>query len=341
MGDATDIARMLAVRVPELVLELLPNGCRVGAEWRVGSVAGERGQSLAVRLSGARAGVWADFGGSEKGDALDLVGAVLYAGDKRQALIWARRWLGLSQTDAAHPVRPAPPAPAIAQQDDSAEIHRAIAVRMFEAAQPSLRDTPALAYLKNRGIDLSELGRQPRSLRFAPSLWNRESDRSWPALVAAVTNGKGEHMATHRTWLAKDAGGVWHKAPLATPKMSIGHVTGGAIPLWRGTSRTPLAMAPAGEAVAIAEGIETALSVVMACPELRVMSAVSLSNMRAVVLPPAVRTVIVCADNDTDNLQAADALRRAVAHFAAEGRIVKVATPSIGSDFNDVLRSAT
>jgi putative DNA primase/helicase len=69
-----------------------------------------------------------------------------------------------------------------------------------------------------------------------------------------------------------------------------------------------------------------------------VLSAVSLSNMARVVLPPAVRTVILCADNDGDNAGAARALQRAVDHFAAEGRNVKIALPPIGKDFNDTLQ---
>ncbi len=89
----------------------------------------------------------------------------------------------------------------------------------------------------------------------------------------------------------------------------------------------------------IAEGIETALSVAIACPELRVLSAVCLGNMARVVLPAAIGTVILCADNDGDNPAAARGLARAVAHFAGGGRAVRVARSPIGKDFNDALRA--
>lgn len=52
---------------------LLPDGKRDGSEWRAGSVHGEAGKSLGVRLTGSRAGAWKDFAESGKGgDLLDL-----------------------------------------------------------------------------------------------------------------------------------------------------------------------------------------------------------------------------------------------------------------------------
>ena len=58
-------------------------------------------------------------------------------------------------------------------------------------------------------------------------------------------------------------------------------------------------------------------------------------RLRAVELPDAVREVIIAADNDEPGEKAAlDAAQR----FLAEGRRVKIARPSKGSDFNDLLR---
>jgi len=340
--DAADIARMLGQRAASLVAELLPAGKRDGAEWRCGSVAGEPGRSLAVHLSGTKAGLWADFASDERGDALDLVAAVLYRGDTRAALAWSRRWLGVADAAAPEPQRAAPaPAADAPDAEAEAEAMRGVARRIFLSGQRTLRGTPAAAYLAARGIDLAELGRQPRALRFCAGLRNKESGRTWPALVAAVVNAAGEHVATHRTWLVRDAAGIWRKAPLGEPKMSIGSVTGGAIRLWRGASGKPLRDAPEGETVVIAEGIETALSVAIACPELRVLSAVSLSNMARLVLPPAVGTVILCADNDGDNAKARRAFESAVAHFLAEGRTVRVARSPVGKDFNDALQAVS
>ena len=339
--DAGDVARMLAQRAPALALELLPAGRRDGAEWRVGSLAGERGASLGVHLHGNRAGVWCDFASGERGDALDLVAAVLYAGDKGQALRWARVWLGLADERAPNARRRAAPAAPPAKPDPEAAARSRAAQRLFLSAEPALAGTPAAAYLLARGIDLAELGRQPRSLRFHPGLTNRESGRNWPALVAAVTNQAGAMIAVHRTWLHQVDDGHWTKAPLAAPKMALGGFAGGCIRLWRGGSGKPLAHAPIGETVVIGEGIETCLSVAIYCPELRVLCAISLSNMAGIVLPAAVQNVILAADNDGDNAVARRALQAAINHFAAAGRVVRVARSPLGKDFNDALRMET
>jgi hypothetical protein len=64
-------------RLPELLARLLPGGRAVGAEWHAGSLRGERGDSLRVRLRGERAGVWCDFATGERGgDPVGLAAAV-------------------------------------------------------------------------------------------------------------------------------------------------------------------------------------------------------------------------------------------------------------------------
>ena len=63
--------------------------------------------------------------------------------------------------------------------------------------------------------------------------------------------------------------------------------------------------------------------------------------MPSVALPPAVRHVILCADNDGGNAGAAALLQRAVDRFAAEGRTVRIARSPFGKDFNDCLAAET
>lgn len=68
---ATEIAALLSRQVDGVVRLLLPNGRRVGQEWRVGSVDGEAGKSMGVHLTGDKAGVWLD---GETGQSGDLIG---------------------------------------------------------------------------------------------------------------------------------------------------------------------------------------------------------------------------------------------------------------------------
>lgn len=51
---------------------LLPGGKKVGPEYEAGSVNGEAGKSLKVKLTGNKAGVWSDFATGEAGDLIDL-----------------------------------------------------------------------------------------------------------------------------------------------------------------------------------------------------------------------------------------------------------------------------
>lgn len=70
---ASEIASRLADRAESVCRWLLPNGKLRSGEWCVGSTGGEAGDSCKVRVTGERAGVWADFAGDAKGDLLDLI----------------------------------------------------------------------------------------------------------------------------------------------------------------------------------------------------------------------------------------------------------------------------
>lgn len=207
------------------------------------------------------------------------------------------------------------------------------ALGLWLGAQPRLAGTPVETYLRGRGIALAELGRQPRALRFHPGLWHEPSQRHWPAMVAAVTDLAGRHVATHRTWLELLEDGRVRKAPVERAKMVLGGYAGAAIRLARGASGRPLAEAPEGETVDLTEGIEDGLSVACAAPECRVLAALSLSNLGTVALPPTVAAVRLWLQNDTNNraLLAGD---RAISQHLAAGR--RVLLPDIPSDFKDV-----
>lgn len=338
---AADVAAALAGQMERLAPELLPTGRRDGPHWRCGGVDGSPGQSLAIHLRGDKAGVWHDFATGEAGDALDLVAATRFRGDLKGALEWAREWLGIGDgRPLPPPVRRAPERAAATEAAEQAERRRK-ALALFLSGKEGIGSTPVADYLTGRGIILAELGRVPRALRWHPEVWCREAGGSLPAMLAAITDCAGQHVATHRTWLARDDAGAWRKAPLRDPKMTLGSYAGGFIPLWRGVSGKPLRDAPPGEAVAIAEGIETALSVALACPEFRVLASVALPNMARLVLPATVARVVLCRDNDDHNPKAGELLMRAAERFAAEGREVRIACPPVGKDFNDTLRAET
>ena len=95
MMMAKEISRQLAQRAEDVARYLLPNGKKSGAEWRVGSINGESGESLGVHLTGEKSGVWSDFANGSSGDLLDLWAAVRHI-TLAEAIKEATRHLGIS-----------------------------------------------------------------------------------------------------------------------------------------------------------------------------------------------------------------------------------------------------
>lgn len=81
-GPSLDFAAVNAAALPHLeslCARWLPGGRRIGPEWRCGSLGGEAGGSLGVRLGGARSGAWQDFATGEKGgDPVSLAAAIFH-----------------------------------------------------------------------------------------------------------------------------------------------------------------------------------------------------------------------------------------------------------------------
>lgn len=63
---------LLTAQVDQVCLMLLPAGKKAGKHWEAGSVTGESGQSLKVKLVGEKAGNWTDYESGEFGDLIDL-----------------------------------------------------------------------------------------------------------------------------------------------------------------------------------------------------------------------------------------------------------------------------
>ena len=96
MTDILHVKQQLASSAQSVAEMLLPGGRREGQEWRAGSVSGDKGDSLGVHLSGAKAGIWSDFATSEGGDLLDLWQACRGVGIA-DAIDQARKWLGIER----------------------------------------------------------------------------------------------------------------------------------------------------------------------------------------------------------------------------------------------------
>jgi hypothetical protein len=340
-SEAAELARALAVHIRSLVIELLPGGTRKGIWWRIGSLAGEPGQSLAVYLAGPKAGRWYDYAAGLGGDALDLVAQVLFYGDKRQAMDWAREWLRLPERKREPKLRTASVLPGRDEAEDLLNQNRKRAMKIWLGAKPVERGDVVWRYLADRGIDLGRLPRVPSVLRCHPALWNGESQRPWPALLAMVGDAEGKNCGVHRTWLAErnlacEDRPMVGKAPLADPKLTLGSFRGGYIRLWRGLDGRPWSSVKPGETLLLSEGIEDLLSYLQYEPQWRAACAVSLSFMVAMDLSPEFTELRILAQRDprmtpdgkTVHLSPARRLlAKVIRRFEAEGRKVFLWTP--------------
>ena len=174
---------------------------------------------------------------------------------------------------------------------------------------------PVETYLLSRGINLPP----PSALRFHAGL-KHPSGGIWSAMVALVTNGvDGTPVAIHRTFIARDGIG---KAPVDPQKMMLGPCRGGVVRLGN----------PVGTLM-VGEGIETCLAA-MQSKGLAAWSALSTSGLRALNLPQDVNDVVVLADGDDAGEAAA---RDCALRWKREGRLVRIARPPRGYDFNDLV----
>lgn len=238
-----------------------------------------------------------------------------HAGCDQERVIEALRQRGLWAEGGLHSPSLTARRKPVAQKPGGDDARRtALALAIWESATQAL-GTPVASYLASRGLQLP----LSDALRFHACL-KHPSGGFWPAMLALVTNGiDGSPIAVHRTFLAPDGGG---KAPVDRPKMMLGPCRGGAVRL-----------AQAGALLMVGEGIETCLSAMQATGK-PVWAALSTSGLRSLQLPLDVSDVIVLADGDPAGEAAA---RSCALRWSREGRRVRIAQTSKGTDFNDML----
>lgn len=201
---------------------------------------------------------------------------------------------------------------------------------MQERWAGAVPDKGAIAsYLSHRGIDLPV----PPSLRLAESLAYYEVGQStdpsqpsqpnhvgnFPAMLAQVMHPTLGLVALHRTYLSADPLSPG-KAPVPSPKKLTppiydGATSGGSIHLYP--------IPAAGDHIALAEGIETALAVHSATLT-PTWSTISAGGLASVELPKQIKTVEIWADPGEAGQNAA---KSAANRLAMEGRSVYLLTP--------------
>ena len=195
------------------------------------------------------------------------------------------------------------------------------------------------AYLKSRGITLPP----PASIRFLPRQRNWNDGKTYPAMISLVQRvpGADDYATLERCPSLIDAGahftflqgsaldGNVRKAATDAPKLALGQLRQGGV--WLSSFQN------IGEQLAVAEGIETALSV-MQLTRLPTVAALSAAGMQSLRWPAQVRRLSIAADTDEAGLKAAT---RLLERALRAGLQAQLKIPAKGkNDFNDLLRNA-
>jgi hypothetical protein len=142
-NSISDLAARLASQAERVATHLFPNGVLESNEWRVGSIAGEKGKSLGICIRGPKAGVWQDFANPEHtGDLVELW-TLTHRLKKGEALHEIRDFLGIREPLKISNAKPAtkPVGVASAEKQISVEYHNSLKATLA-------KNTVAMAYLE-------------------------------------------------------------------------------------------------------------------------------------------------------------------------------------------------
>ena len=179
-------------------------------------------------------------------------------------------------------------------------------------------------YLQHRGCVLPPLD---GDLRWHPKCWHWPTRQHLPAMVALITDSVTcAPLSLHFTFLKPDGSG---KADVERERLLLPkhRKAGGVIRLWADDAVT--------YSIALAEGIETALSVAHAFTP--VWSCIDAGNLAAFPVLAGIESLVIAADADAVGMKAA---ADCSARWAKEGRQVAIASPEAGRDWNDEARAA-
>jgi putative DNA primase/helicase len=198
----------------------------------------------------------------------------------------------------------------------------AFALHLWNEAEP-IAGTPAPVYLESRGCAPASGALWPQDLGFHPAC--PFSNFACPALIGLIRDViTGEPIGLHRTALSDDGASKRFMPSGLKPKMMLGRA-----------SRAAIQLHPAGSILALAEGIETALSA-ESIFKVPVWAALSAGGIGSFPVIYGIKRLFIFADNDPAGLLAARKCRRRYEQAAVVVEVWRPTKP--GSDWNDYLQ---
>ena len=318
-----EIADRLADQALAFCQEWLPEGRRSGGYWHCADVDGGAGRSMAVRLSGPRAGKWTDYAEGTCGDLIDVIGEQLRL-SPGEAIGEARRWLGLPNRNV---IRKADPVDRLPSSSPTS------ARKLFERARPIV-GTLGEAYLRMRGIAVTAQERNAVTspLRFTANAVYRNAafnrSEACPTLLCAITDASGAFIGVSRTYLSRHG----TLARVADPRKVLGSLRCGAVRFGPANGDCDGAI----NAMLVGEGLETLLSVRAALPRMPAAAALTASNLRTFQPPDTLAALWIVQDADPPGEHAALALAERMGAERPSLEVKRLIPPR--GDFNDLLR---
>jgi putative DNA primase/helicase len=332
-----ELDALLRERVADLVADLRGQQPNKALSTKTTRKYGNKG-SLSVEVAGRHQGRITDWEGDGKGMSPLAFIRAERGGEWRDALAFARSWLGLDRGE----VRPAPNPrqPRQSNEQAAAEAAQEAAARRAKAAEIAAQTVPLIgaaaeSYLMGRAITIAgDLA--PDVVAYNPRAWGYLPGYSGPrygALVMIARNAAGDVQAVQQVYVTAEG----RKAPLAVQKRTIGSMIGAAVKLPRRLDCLP-ALA---RIIILCEGPETALSVWQATGA-AVWCVLGGSNFSHCGVPAGVE-VIIAADADPPGTKAIRSLQKRVEELVSAGYAVRVARPVPyvdlkKTDFNDTLQ---
>lgn len=347
--DANAINCMLSTRAEEIVGKLLGDPLRrSGNEWRYGTKKG----SLIINMHGEKRGFWYDHQTAKGGNLLKLVQEQTGLGFKK-SLEHASQLLGLSAVDKVvmpsviTKVQAKNVQPAKEQLLTLPQLKMQQYAKKLETQSLPAQGTIVERYLReHRGIKRDALPVLPESIRFHPRVWDSNTRQAYPAMLAIVKDAHGITQSVQATYLDPKTA---DKAQIEQQKRTYGAVRGAAVrvsasqlgKMKMGIEASGTAVAPEVlPQIALAEGVETALSVAVARPDLQVYATLGVANFANFPVSENTKRLIICADNDGKNSDTQKLVERVTNRLLDKGVEAKVIQPTReGADFNDVLKS--
>ena len=206
------------------------------------------------------------------------------------------------------------------------------ATKRFSGIQ-NLRGSPVEAYLKSRGIMcLPEM-----CVKFAPSEWDSEYQRSFQAMYAVATDDAYTVAYAHKTYLE---GGKKADVEKVKKLKTVNSLASSCKSC--GVDYAPsvaVRMFPCDTILGISEGIETGLAAHQLY-KMPVWSVLNTSIMKSFKAPAGVKTLMIFADNDPNGAGLAAAMVCANKNMMANNDVIKVTVRWVSEyrkDFNDLI----